>query len=151
VRLKIPWKEVYYLGFDKKDYVEISEPELLFVIYNKPALAERLKVTVEGIIREGVKKYNNFWEIFFTVRDLIRRGYRCRYNKPFVEVYDKGIIPGTTEPAYNVYPISEGSILSWEDLEKLYNLSYSKKVKLLIGIVDWEGELTYYEMREPRI
>jgi len=149
--LKLPWKEVYYLGFNLRDHIKISEPELLFVLKNKPQLKERLGIDEEYIIREGVKRYSNFWEIFFTIRDLILRGYRCRLNNEFIEVYEKGIIPGTADPEYLIYPISEGSVLDWKTLEELYDKAKQRRARFLIGIVDWEGSLTYYEMREPRI
>jgi len=150
IKLKIPWKEVYYLGFNLGDYIRISEPELLFVIKNKPQLKERLAIDEEELIKKGVEEYKNFWGIFFTIRDLILRGYRCRLNQEFIELYDKGIIPGTTEPSYLIYPISESNILSWEKFVEIFDKAKARGIKPLLGIVDWEGSLTYYEIREFR-
>ncbi len=151
LKVKIRWKDVYYLGRRIGDYVLISEPELLFVIKNNPERAKEIGIGEETLIKEGVKKYKNFWEIFFTVRDLILRGYRCRFEGRFIEIYEKGIIPGTVEPAYLAYPVSEGTVMKWKELLELLNETRKRGIKLLLAIVDWEGDVTYYEIRNARV
>ncbi|AAR39112.1 NEQ261 [Nanoarchaeum equitans Kin4-M] len=150
MNLRIPWKEVYYLGYNMGNYIKISEPELLFVLRNKPQIKDRLKLDEKTIIKEGVKKYKNFWEIYYTVKDLILRGYRVRFDGFFIELYEKGIIPGTIEQDYLVYPVSGEIRMTWGELLDIYNKAIARKSKFMLAIVDSEGDVTYYEFRKLR-
>ena len=61
-------------------------------------------------------------------------------------VYDKGIKPGQDHARWILYPVKESEILTWHDFSAKNRVAHSTRKNLLIGIVDEERDITYYEI-----
>ena len=62
-------------------------------------------------------------------------------------VYDRGIKPGEDHAKWVVYPVHEGETLTWHDFSAKNRVAHSTKKRLLIGVVDDEGDVTYYVVK----
>ena len=62
-------------------------------------------------------------------------------------VYARGVKPGQDHAKWILYPVSENSSLTWHDFSAKNRVAHSTKKNLLIGIVDEEQDVTYYEIR----
>ena len=65
-------------------------------------------------------------------------------------VYDRGVKPGEDHARWVIYPVKEGEVLTWHDFAAKNRVAHSTKKRLMIGIVDDEGDVTYYEIRWMR-
>ena len=61
-------------------------------------------------------------------------------------VYKKGIKPGKDHALWLLYPVKESENHSWYDFAAKNRVANSTKKKLLIGIVDDEEDVSYYEI-----
>ena len=62
-------------------------------------------------------------------------------------VDEKGIKPGEDHAKWILYPVRESDILTWHDFSAKNRVAHSTKKNLLIGILDEENDVTYYEIR----
>jgi tRNA-intron endonuclease len=58
--------------------------------------------------------------------------------------------PGGGHAKWLVFPVSEDKVLSWYEFAAKNRVATSTKKRLLIGIVDRENDVTYYEIRWMR-
>ena len=65
-------------------------------------------------------------------------------------VYDKGIKPGEDHAKWIVYPVKESDAITWYEFSAKNRVAHSTKKNLLIGVVDGEGDVTYYEISWKR-
>ncbi|MDP3918703.1 MAG: tRNA-intron lyase, partial [Nanoarchaeota archaeon] len=65
-------------------------------------------------------------------------------------VYDRGIKPGEEHAKWVMYPIPETSTCSWYEFAAKNRVAHSTRKRLLIAIVDEEGDVTYYEIKWTR-
>ncbi len=108
------------------------------------------KLTEEGFLRKARKIEQNFWVRSRVFADLRSRGYIVKTALKFgadFRVYDRGIKPGQDHAKWVVYPVHEGSTLTWQEFSAKNRVAHSTKKKLMVGIVDDEGDVTYYEIR----
>jgi tRNA-intron endonuclease len=95
----------------------------------------------------------NFYTKFCVFRDMRNRGYIVKTALKFgadFRVYDRGIKPGEDHAKWVLFPVHESSILTWHDFAAKNRVAHSTKKKLLIGIVDEEGDVTYYQIEWTR-
>ncbi len=103
---------------------------------------EKLLSKLQKIDKRIETKYRVF-------KDLRERGYIVKTALKFgaeFRVYDKGIKPGEDHAKWILYPVKESDILTWHDFSAKNRVAHSTKKKLLIGIVDEEASVTYYEI-----
>ncbi len=92
----------------------------------------------------------NFWIRYCVFKDIRDRGYIIKTALKFgadFRVYDRGVKPGEDHARWIVYPVHEGSALTWYDFAAKNRVAHSTKKRLMIGIVDNEGDVTYYEIK----
>jgi tRNA-intron endonuclease, archaea type len=87
-------------------------------------------------------------------KDMRNRGYVVKTALKFgaeFRVYNKGTKPGEEHALWILYPVKENETLTWHDFSAKNRVAHSTKKNLLIGIVDEEGDVTYYEIswRKP--
>lgn len=107
----------------------------------------------ESFIKKAKKAEPNFWVRFSVFKDLRNRGYILKTALKFgadFRVYDRGIKPGEDHAKWVVYPVKEGSTLTWHEFAAKNRVAHSTKKRLMIGIVDDEGDVTYYEIKWVR-
>jgi len=98
-----------------------------------------------------VKNIPNFWTKYLVYKDIRSRGYIIRQG--FGEsiefrVYDRGVIAGESAAKYLLHPITEGTPLKLVDLAKITKIAKSSRKKLVLTVVDRQGEVTYYQCKE---
>ena len=110
-------------------------------------------IPFETFIKKVDKIEPNFWIRYCVFKDMRNRGYIIKTALKFgadFRVYDRGIKPGEDHAKWIVYPVHEGSALTWYEFAAKNRVAHSTKKRLLIGIVDEEGDVTYYEIAWKR-
>ncbi len=108
------------------------------------------KVNFDDFIKKTKKVEPNFWIRYCVFKDIRDRGYIIKTALKFgadFRVYDRGVKPGEDHARWIVYPVHEGSALTWYDFAAKNRVAHSTKKRLMIGIVDNEGDVTYYEIK----
>ena len=91
-----------------------------------------------------------FWIRYAVFKDLRNRGYIVKTALKFgadFRVYDRGVKPGEDHARWVVYPVHEGSTLTWYEFAAKNRVAHSTKKRLLIGVVDDEGDVSYWEIK----
>ena len=111
------------------------------------------KLTFELYLKKAREAEPNFWIRYCVFKDIRNRGYIIKTALKFgadFRVYDRGVKPGEDHARWIVYPVHEGNTLTWYEFAAKNRVAHSTKKRLLIGIVDDEGDVTYYEIRWMR-
>lgn len=111
------------------------------------------KLTKEQFLKKCIRLEKNFWIRHAVYADIRNRGYIIKTALKFgadFRVYNKGIKPGEDHARWIVYPVKETSVLTWYDFAAKNRVAHSTKKRLLIGIVDEENSVTYYEIKWTR-
>ncbi|MFP4424733.1 MAG: tRNA-intron lyase [Candidatus Woesearchaeota archaeon] len=109
--------------------------------------------TIERFIKRAKRVEPHFVLRYTVFADLRRRGYIVKTALKFggdFRVYDKGVKPGEDHAKWVVYPVHEGAVLTWYDFAAKNRVAHSTKKRLLLGLVDDEGDVTYYEIAWKR-
>lgn len=108
------------------------------------------KVKYDDFLKKAKKLEPNLWIRYCVYRDIRNRGYVIKTALKFgadFRVYDRGVKPGEDHARWVVYPVHEGEHMTWYEFAAKNRVAHSTKKRLLIGIVDDEGDVTYYEIR----
>src|SRR3989344_1405066 len=106
-------------------------------------------VDFDNYIKKARKFEPNFWIKYVVYRDMRSRGYIVKTALKFgadFRVYDRGIKPGDDHAKWILYPVHEGSVLTWHDFSAKNRVAHSTRKRLLLGIVDDENDCTFYEI-----
>ena len=101
-------------------------------------------------VKDAIKQDPQFLVRYPVFRDLRERGYLVKTALKFgadFRVYDRGVKPGEDHAKWIVFPVHEGSAMTWYDFASKNRVAHSTRKRLLIGIVDQEGDVTYYECK----
>jgi tRNA-intron endonuclease, archaea type len=104
----------------------------------------------EEFVKKAKKLEPNFWIRYCVFKDIRNRGYIIKTALKFgadFRVYDRGVKPGEDHARWIIYPVHEGSVLTWYEFSAKNRVAHSTKKRLMIGIVDDENDVTYYEVR----
>ena len=111
------------------------------------------QLTFEKFIRKAAKTEPNFRIRYSVFKDLRERGYIVKTALKFgadFRVYDRGIKPGEDHAKWVIYPVHEGSTLTWYEFAAKNRVAHSTKKRLLLGVVDDESDVSYWECRWVR-
>ena len=111
------------------------------------------KLSYEGFLKKAKVVEPNFWVRYCVFKDMRNRGYIIKTALKFgadFRVYDRGVKPGEDHARWVIYPVHEGEHLTWYEFAAKNRVAHSTKKRLMIGIVDDEGDVTYYEIRWMR-
>src|SRR3989338_6206508 len=146
--------------YDQSRFGEPYENKIQYSLVEALYLLEKGKMNVQDnksksidydrFIKLATSIEPKFWIRYCVYRDMRSRGYIIKTALKFgadFRVYDRGIKPCEDHAKWVVFPVLEGSTLTWHDLSAKNRVAHSTKKRLLIGIVDDEGETTYYECR----
>lgn len=134
-RIQLSLLEALYLHEKGKVSIHDSEDE---------------ELTFKAYLKTAQDVEPNFWTRYCVFKDLRSRGYIVKTALKFgadFRVYDRGIKPGDDHARWVVYPVHEGEQLTWYDFAAKNRVAHSTKKRLMMGIVDDEGDVTYYEIR----
>lgn len=100
--------------------------------------------------KEAQKIESTFYTRYRVYKDLRNRGYIVKTALKFgadFRVYEKGKSPGQEHAKWIVYPVYETGSMTWHEFAAKNRVAHSTKKNLLIGVVDDEGDVTYYEIK----
>ncbi len=136
--------------------VELSFYEALYLIEKKKLRVYDYKkkhIKKEDYIKKAQRKKTDFWTKYLVFKDMRNRGYVVKTALKFgadFRVYDRGVKPGEDHAKWVLYPVHEGSSLTWHEFSSKNRVAHSTKKRLLLGIVDDEDDVTYYEVKWTR-
>jgi tRNA-intron endonuclease, archaea type len=114
---------------------------------------KKKKIDAEDFINRAKKVEPNFWIRYCVFKDMRNRGYIIKTALKFgadFRVYDRGIKPGQDHARWIIFPVHEGETLTWYEFAAKNRVAHSTKKRLMMGIVDDEGDVTYYEIKWMR-
>ncbi|MBT7903377.1 tRNA-intron lyase [Candidatus Woesearchaeota archaeon] len=136
--------------------VELSLIEAYYLMQKKRIVITDLRnkpLDDQNFLKKALRKENNFWTRFCVFKDLRNRGYIVKTALKFgadFRVYDRGVKPGEDHAKWLVYPVKESDSFSWYEFSAKNRVANSTKKRLLIGVVDAETDVTYWEIRWMR-
>ena len=107
----------------------------------------------DALLKSSKKTEPNIWLKYLVYRDMRSRGYIVKTALKFgadFRVYDRGIKPGEDHAKWVLFPVHEGSTLTWHEFSAKNRVAHSTRKRLLLGIVDAEEDCTYYEIKWTR-
>jgi tRNA-intron endonuclease, archaea type len=111
------------------------------------------KINFDSFMKKAQKVEPKFLIRYLVFKDLRNRGYIVKTALKFgadFRVYDRGIKPGEDHAKWVIYPVHEGETLTWYEFAAKNRVAHSTKKRLLLGIVDDEQDVTYYEIKWTR-
>ena len=126
----------------------LLEKERLIVLNGKSS-----PITFENFLKKAKKLEPNFWVRYCVFKDIRNRGYIIKTALKFgadFRVYDRGIKPGEDHAKWIVYPVHEASALTWYEFSAKNRVAHSTRKRLLVGCVDGEADVTYWEIKWVR-
>ena len=133
--------------------VQLSLIEALYLIEKKRLIvydSRNKAIDSESFLKKAQKAEPNFWVRYCVFKDIRNRGYIIKTALKFgadFRIYDRGVKPGEDHARWVVFPVHEGSSLTWYEFSAKNRVAHSTKKRLLIGCVDDEGDVTYWEVR----
>ncbi len=107
----------------------------------------------ESFLKKARKKHPDFSTKYSVFKDLRDRGYIVKTALKFgadFRVYDRGVKPGDDHARWVVFPVHESTALTWHEFSAKNRVAHSTKKRLLLGVVDDEGDVSYWETRWMR-
>ena len=105
-------------------------------------------LSFDMLLKKARKQNKDFWVCFVVFSDLRRRGYivktALKFGAPF-RVYDRGVKPGEDHARWVLFPVHERKGLTWHEFSAKARVAHSTKKRLLIAVVDDEGDVSYWE------
>jgi len=107
----------------------------------------------DDFVKKAKKLEPNFWIRYCVYKDIRNRGYIIKTALKFgadFRVYDRGVKPGEDHARWIIYPVYEASTLTWYEFAAKNRVAHSTRKRLLIGVVDDENDVSYWEVRWMR-
>ena len=145
-----------YGAINKENKLQLSLIEALYLVDKKwiTLLDGRNKqIPREKFAKRAAKLEPNIWVRHAVFMDIRDRGYIIKTALKFgadFRIYDRGVKPGEDHARWIVYPVKEGEQLTWHAFAAKNRVAHSTKKRLLIGVVDDEGDVSYWEVRWMR-
>ena len=108
------------------------------------------EISKENVWKKTRKLDHHLFVRYSVFKDLRERGYIVKTALKFgadFRVYDRGVKPGEDHAKWVVFPVHETATHTWYEFSAKNRVAHSTRKRLLIGIVDDEGDVTYYEAR----
>jgi len=148
--------------YDRSSFGElhgVKDRRIEFALEEALYLMERGKLKVldgkkilkfKDFVQNANKLEKNFWTRYQVYRDIRTRGYITKTALKFgadFRVYPRGIKPGQDHAKWVLFATAESDTYTWRQFAAMNRVAHSTRKNLLVGIVDAEGEVTYYEIR----
>lgn len=147
------------LLYDQSRYGEYKDGKYIYSLVEGLFLLEKgrielydeknKKVGFDEFMKIARKVEPNFWVRYAVYKDMRNRGYIVKTALKFgadFRVYDRGVKPGEDHARWVLFPVSESVGFSWHEFSAKNRVAHSTRKKLLIGVVDDEQDVTYYEV-----
>jgi len=147
--------------FEKSHYgANMQDGRVKLSILEAVYLAEKKRITIidsrkkpishEKLIARAQRAEHDFWTRYPVFKDFRDRGYVVKTALKFgadFRIYERGVKPGQDHAKWIVYPVKESQKQTWQDFAAKNRVAHSTKKKLLIAVVDDEGDVSYWEVR----
>jgi len=136
--------------------LQLSLIEALYLMKKGSIIVYKSKnkqMDFDDFSKKAKKLELNFWVRFCVYGDIRNRGYIIKTALKFgadFRVYDRGVKPGEDHAKWIVYPVYESSTLTWYEFAAKNRVAHSTRKRLLIGVVDDENSVSYWEVRWMR-
>ena len=133
--------------------VQLSLIEAIYLLEKKKLIvydSKNKEINFDKLMKKSQKIEENLWVRYSVYKDIRNRGYIIKTALKFgadFRIYDRGVKPGEDHARWVVFPVHEGSSLTWHEFSAKNRVAHSTKKRLLIGCVDNEGDTTYWEVR----
>jgi tRNA-intron endonuclease len=132
--------------------LELSLMEALYLVEkgSLQVLDGRSKVIdYDRFLKKARKREPRFWIRFSVYRNIRSKGYitktALKYGADF-RVYGRGQEPGKSHAKWILYAVSENEQFDWKKFAAMNRVAHSVRKKLMVGILDDEGDVTYYQV-----
>jgi tRNA-intron endonuclease len=131
--------------------VQLGLAEALYLVEKKKLVVldgKNKQISAEALLKRAQKADKNFWTRYCVFKDIRNRGYIIKTALKFgadFRIYDRGVKPGDAHARWIVYPVHEKQTLTWHEFAAKNRVAHSTKKKLLIAVVDEEGDCSYWE------
>lgn len=151
---KGPARELY----DQSRFGEPKEGNIQYALVEALILLEKgrmeikdkkSKVDFDTFVDFARKLQPNFWIRYVVYRDMRNRGYIVKTALKFgadFRVYDRGVKPGEDHAKWVLYPVHETLVMPMYEFSAKNRVAHSTRKRLLLGIVDDENDVTYYQI-----
>ncbi len=144
-----------HFGEPVGEKIQYSLSEALFLVEKKKmeVFSRNKKISFRELIKKAHridKRINVKYNVF---SDLRERGYIVKTALKFgadFRVYEKGAKPGKKHAKWIVFADHESKKLTWHEFSAKNRVAHSTKKKLLLAIVDDEGDVSYWEVNWVR-
>ncbi len=135
--------------------IQYSLSEALFLVEkNKTEVfCGKKKISSEELLKKLQKIDKRISVKYRVFKDLRERGYLVKTALKFgadFRVYEKGAKPGKKHAKWIVFADHESKKLTWHEFSAKNRVAHSTKKKLLLAIVDDEGDVSYWEVNWVR-
>jgi tRNA-intron endonuclease len=133
--------------------VHLSLLEALYLVEkNKIQVFDKRNKEIEftSLMKKAKKKNKRFSIKYSVFKDIRNRGYVIKTALKFgadFRVYARGVKPGEDHAKWIVYPVHESEAMTWHEFAAKNRVAHSTKKKLMMGVVDDEGDVSYWEIR----
>ena len=139
----------------KRKRLEFNLIEALYLLERDKLLVftspgSRKPLAFEQFVSKAGKLEDRFWIRYQVYRDIRTRGYIVKTALKFgadFRVYRRGIKPGEDHAKWVLFCVSESEAETWSSFSAKNRVAHSTRKKLLVGCVDAEGDVTYWEIR----
>ena len=112
------------------------------------------KMSFKDMFEYSSSVHEDFDIVYIVYRDMRQRGFvvKPESGKFDLSVFPRGGTMSDSRPLYYVRAVSERTALDFSDSSEEATHTREKGKRLLYGVVDEEGDLTYYDMsiRDPK-
>lgn len=143
-------------GIIKNKKVELSFVEGYYLFCKEKIVvvdSKGKKINEDKLLKKFIRLESDFYVRYMVYKDMRDKGYIVKTGLKFgaeYRIYDKGIKPGEDHAKWILFPVRESDKLTWYDFAAKNRIAHSTKKRLLIGILDAENAVTYYEIKWER-
>lgn len=108
------------------------------------------EIKAEDFAKKAQRKNKRYWMRYCVFKDMRERGYIIKTALKFgadFRVYERGVKPGEDHAKWIVYPVHESEAMTWYEFSAKNRVAHSTKKNLMMGVVDDEGDVSYWEIR----
>jgi len=137
----------------KDKQLELALVEAIYLLERKKLKISDARgkvLSFELVLAKAQRGEANFWTRWRVFRDFRTRGYVLKTALKFgadFRVYRRGMKPGEDHAKWVLFCVSENDKESWREFSAKMRVAHSTRKTLLIGCVDDEGDVTYWEVR----
>ena len=143
----------------KSSFGEIISNKLNFSLYEALFLLEKGKIKIlnkkggsiiaHSFEKKALKIEKTFLTKYTVYKNLRDKGYILKTGLKFgadFRAYDKSAKIGKDHSKWIIFCVTEKDLNKWQDFSAKVRVANSTKKKLLMGIVDDERDVTFYEV-----